>query len=35
MKRRAEQKKNIKINDGRKPQDWAGRPEHKKKKEVK
>jgi len=34
-KRKAEQKKNIKINDGRKAMDWAVRPEHKKKKEVK
>ena len=34
-KKRAEQKEKIKLHDGRKPMDWTGRPEFKKKKEVK
>ena len=34
-KRRVEARKNIKVCDGRKAMDWAVRPEHKKKKEVK
>jgi hypothetical protein len=34
-KKRAEAKKNIKLQDGRKAMDWQNRPEFKKKKEVK
>ena len=34
-KRKLEARKNIKVCDGRKPMDWAMRPEHKKTKEVK